>query len=179
MLESRLANQNVPNFRVHSSWIETWNALSCMNSDLSRLLADLTKEPVYASYRRQHQESVEPDAKALGSRLRIVHVVDELIIDYSGVGGINFCSGDIIEGLHEAGKKLLADADALVRRSGLEPESVLPEAIGGPSARLIVAQANEWQADLIVMGTDGRRGIRRLALGSDAERCCVRRRFRC
>jgi nucleotide-binding universal stress UspA family protein len=34
---------------------------------------------------------------------------------------------------------------------------------------LIVAQAKEWPADLIVMGTHGRRGIRRLALGSDAE----------
>ena len=56
-----------------------------------------------------------------------------------------------------------------VRRSGLEPESVLLETIGGPSARLIVAQATEWPADLIVMGTHGRRGIRRIALGSDAE----------
>jgi len=34
---------------------------------------------------------------------------------------------------------------------------------------LIVAQATESHADLIVMGTHGRRGLRRVALGSDAE----------
>jgi nucleotide-binding universal stress UspA family protein len=33
----------------------------------------------------------------------------------------------------------------------------------------IVAQAKEWPADLIVMGTHGRRGLARLAMGSDAE----------
>ncbi|HTL00186.1 MAG TPA: universal stress protein [Pseudomonadales bacterium] len=109
-------------------------------------------------------------AKALGSTLRIVHVVDELVVDYSGIGGTNYYySGDIIEGLREGGKKVLANAEAVVRKGGLEPEAVLLEAIGGPSSRLIVAQAQEWPADLIVMGTHGRRGIRRLALGSDAE----------
>ncbi len=109
-------------------------------------------------------------AKALGSTLRVVHVVDELVVDYSGIGGTNYYySGDLIEGLREIGKKILANAEAVVRKSGLEPEAVLLEAIGGPSSRLIVAQAKEWPADLIVMGTHGRRGIRRLALGSDAE----------
>jgi nucleotide-binding universal stress UspA family protein len=32
-----------------------------------------------------------------------------------------------------------------------------------------LAQAKTWQPDLIVMGTHGRRGLARLALGSDAE----------
>jgi nucleotide-binding universal stress UspA family protein len=108
-------------------------------------------------------------ATALGSRLRVVHVVDELIINYSIVGASALYSGDVIEGLRAGGKKMLADAEARVRESGLEPETVLLETLGGPSARLIVAQAKEWPADLIVMGTHGRRGIRRLALGSDAE----------
>ncbi len=121
-----------------------------------------------ATCARGIQEAIKL-AKALGSRLRLVHVVDELIIDYSGVGVTTAYSGDVIKGLREAGKKTLADAEALVRRSGLDPEAVLLEAIGGASARLIVAQADEWPADLIVMGTHGRRGIRRLALGSDAE----------
>jgi nucleotide-binding universal stress UspA family protein len=43
------------------------------------------------------------------------------------------------------------------------------ESIGGPAADTIVAQAQQWPADLIVMGTHGRRGFARLAMGSDAE----------
>jgi nucleotide-binding universal stress UspA family protein len=34
---------------------------------------------------------------------------------------------------------------------------------------LILEQASEWHADLIVMGTHGRRGLFRIAMGSDAE----------
>ena len=107
-------------------------------------------------------------AKALGSTLRLVNVVDELIVDYSGIG-TNYYSGDIIAGLREAGKEILAKAAASVRSAGLEPETIQLEVIGGPASRLIVDQAQRWPADLIVMGTHGRRGIRRLALGSDAE----------
>lgn len=34
---------------------------------------------------------------------------------------------------------------------------------------MILDEARTWPADLIVMGTHGRRGISHLALGSDAE----------
>jgi nucleotide-binding universal stress UspA family protein len=36
-------------------------------------------------------------------------------------------------------------------------------------ADLVVDQAKKWHADLIVIGTHGRRGISRVLLGSDAE----------
>ena len=39
----------------------------------------------------------------------------------------------------------------------------------GDAADIIIDQAKQWPADLIVLGTHGRRGIKRLALGSDAE----------
>jgi nucleotide-binding universal stress UspA family protein len=32
-----------------------------------------------------------------------------------------------------------------------------------------VEEANDWGADLIVLGTHGRRGAKRLVMGSDAE----------
>jgi nucleotide-binding universal stress UspA family protein len=34
---------------------------------------------------------------------------------------------------------------------------------------VVVAHAKRWKADLIVMGTHGRRGINRMFMGSDAE----------
>jgi nucleotide-binding universal stress UspA family protein len=43
------------------------------------------------------------------------------------------------------------------------------ETIGGPAADTIVREARKQGADLIVLGTHGRRGVRRLVLGSDAE----------
>jgi nucleotide-binding universal stress UspA family protein len=106
-------------------------------------------------------------AKSLGSTICLVHVVNEFIFDYAYSPAV-YAAG-VIDGLRERGKTIIADAAALVRAHGLEPSSVLLESIGGPAADLIVAQVAEGHADLIVMGTHGRRGLRRLALGSDAE----------
>jgi nucleotide-binding universal stress UspA family protein len=39
----------------------------------------------------------------------------------------------------------------------------------GPVGAVIAEYAEMWPADLIVIGTHGRRGIRRLVMGSDAE----------
>ena len=41
--------------------------------------------------------------------------------------------------------------------------------MGARAADRIVDAASRWPADLIVMGTHGRRGFERFALGSDAE----------
>jgi len=108
-------------------------------------------------------------AKDSGGTLKLVHVVNELIIDtgYTTGGGLYY--GDIIESLREGGKKTLAEAEKTVRAQGVKFDSELIETIGRRAAEAIVEQAVRWSADLIVMGTHGRRGIRRLALGSDAE----------
>ncbi len=106
-------------------------------------------------------------AKNQGSRIRLVHVVDELILDYTYTAALY--SNDLIESLRNSGKKILDQAESTVRQSGVQSEQALLESIGGPAAESIIAQAKEWPADLIVMGTHGRRGLRRLVLGSDAE----------
>lgn len=43
------------------------------------------------------------------------------------------------------------------------------ENLTGRAADTIVKEANKWKADVIAMGTHGRRGFNRLMLGSDAE----------
>ena len=45
----------------------------------------------------------------------------------------------------------------------------LCETFGARVCDLVVEQAREWKADLIVIGSHGRRGMSRLFLGSDAE----------
>ncbi|MGO9994042.1 MAG: universal stress protein [Steroidobacteraceae bacterium] len=106
-------------------------------------------------------------AKNFGGRIRLVHVVNEFIID--GVYSPGMYAGDLFQSLRDTGKTILAEAEALVRQSGIEVDSVLLESIGGPAADFIVTEAKQWPADLIVMGTHGRRGLARLAMGSDAE----------
>ncbi len=106
-------------------------------------------------------------AKVHGSQVRVYHVVNEFILDYSYSSGLY--ATNLIEVLRESGEKTLRQAEAFVRQRGVSVDSVLQESIGGPAAALILAQARDWPADLIVMGTHGRRGLRRWALGSDAE----------
>ncbi len=106
-------------------------------------------------------------AKNQGGKLRILHVVNELILDYAFGSGMY--ANTVIESMRSDGQKILNDAEAMARQQGLEPEGVLIESNGGRAAQFIIEQAKEWPAELIVMGTHGRRGIRRLALGSDAE----------
>jgi nucleotide-binding universal stress UspA family protein len=106
-------------------------------------------------------------AKNQGATLRLVHVLDELILG-PGAEAVVYL-GNTVDLLREAGEQVVAKAEAVVQVSGLESESVVLEIMGGRAADSIVAEANAWGADLIVLGTHGRRGARRLVMGSDAE----------
>lgn len=105
-------------------------------------------------------------AKAMGSQLRLVHVVNEFV---DGMYGPMMYYDQVLTALREAGTKILEKAVGTARQAGLEPEQKLIEVVGGRIAEQIVKEATDWQADLIVLGTHGRRGLKRLALGSDAE----------
>jgi nucleotide-binding universal stress UspA family protein len=99
--------------------------------------------------------------------LRLLHVLDELIVT-PGAETVVYLD-NTVDLLREAGEQILAKARTLVQQAGLEPESVILEIMGGRAADSVVAEANRWGADLIVLGTHGRRGVGRLVMGSDAE----------
>lgn len=105
-------------------------------------------------------------AKNQGAALRLVHIVNELIMTSPNMG---FGAGHVIDGLLEGGKTILKDAQESVRAAGVAVDTVFEQSIGGQAGAHIVPQAKAWPADLIVMGTHGRRGIRRIVMGSDAE----------
>lgn len=106
-------------------------------------------------------------AKDQGARLRIIHVVNELTMMASYEGTLY--SGELIEALRESGRTILAKAAAQLKVSGVQVETALVEAHGGHAGDVIVKDAEQWQADIIVLGTHGRRGLGRLVMGSDAE----------
>ena len=106
--------------------------------------------------------------KLTGAKLRLIHVVDELSFAISaGYGAVG--SFDIISLLREAGGEILSKAKARVQASGLEVDTVLIDSFEGRVCDLVLAQVGIWGADLIVLGTHGRRGVGRLFMGSDAE----------
>ena len=109
-------------------------------------------------------------AKENRATLYLFHVVDEVsLIQNSAVLGGGGYVDTLFEDFVNAGKKILAEAEAKVRKHRIRSKSLLVETFTAATSDLIVNQAKRWGVNLIVLGTHGRRGIRRLVLGSDAE----------
>jgi nucleotide-binding universal stress UspA family protein len=106
-------------------------------------------------------------AKDQKARLRLLHIVDELVVFNTPEAGFNIQS--VMESMRRSGQQLLDRAVKLVASRGVKAESALIESAGVRVADVITRQAKRWRADLIVMGTHGRRGVNRMLMGSDAE----------
>jgi nucleotide-binding universal stress UspA family protein len=106
-------------------------------------------------------------AAALGARLRFFHVIDLQLLQFDYGGGS--VVAELIDTLNEAGRQILDEAMKAASLAGASAEAGSAEALGSRAADAILAEARRWKADLIVLGTLGRRGVRRLVLGSDAE----------
>ena len=107
-------------------------------------------------------------AKLTGARLRLLHIVDEMPFVMSGEG-YGAMAGDVLALLREAGEKILEEARAQVKDSGIAVDTALFDGFAGSLCDRIAQQVEDWHADLIVLGTHGRRGTKRLLIGSDAE----------
>ena len=106
-------------------------------------------------------------AKDGRGQLVLVHVVNEFFA-FANLDG--FAPGvDLVPSLREGGRRILARAKALVDKQRVRVRTVMRETLGGPAADTIVREARKQRADVIVLGTHGRRGLRRAVLGSDAE----------
>jgi len=107
-------------------------------------------------------------AKDQHATLRLVHVVD-LTMAYSMVEAPYVAEFE--HALRAAGEKVIADCSAVVRAAGIEfdTKSVVIEMPNQHIYEAIEGEAKRWPADLVVVGTHGRRGFKRLFLGSVAE----------
>lgn len=107
-------------------------------------------------------------AKLTGAQLRLLHVVDELYaaVSMPGFGEANI---DVLQMLKEGGHKVLQAAQQQAQAQQVVAEAVLLESYSGRLHEQVAAQAKEWGADIVVLGSHGRRGVGRMVLGSDAE----------
>ena len=120
-----------------------------------------------ATARRGLQEAMAL-AGLTGGQLRLLHVVDELSAAMS-MSGQGVVSADMFQLLREGGEQVLAEALALAQSRKLSADSVLIEGFTGRLCDHVLAQAQQWGAEIIVLGSHGRRGVGRMVMGSDAE----------
>ena len=119
-----------------------------------------------ATAERGLHEAVRLAAEQKG-RLRLLHVVE----DFPMLGEMQVMSSldASLQKMRAFGEEVLAKGRQVAAEAGVQAEVVLNEAIQGRIADVVVDEARRSGCDLVVMGTHGRRGLNRLALGSDAE----------
>jgi universal stress protein E len=101
-----------------------------------------------------------PIARAIvgghGTPTRAVHVTGP---DYAA---------ELVQGEFASAQQAIPKLEAFLRDS-LPGETLEAKTRVGNAGREIVDEAGEWEADIVVMGTHGRSGVRRLFVGSVAE----------
>jgi nucleotide-binding universal stress UspA family protein len=110
-------------------------------------------------------------ARESGAELQPLYVVDVPLMVYDAPG---YDPGIVRDAFLEEAKHVAEDALARMKHDGVQgaPRIIESNAVGGDFdvAHCILHAAADLKADLVVMGTHGRRGVRRLVLGSVAER---------
>ena len=99
--------------------------------------------------------------------VHLVHVVEGLTPMTADPYGAY--SGDVIEVMRQSGRKILDDALALARAEGVQADTQLFDNFGERLAEVVADSATRFKADLMVVGTHGRRGLGRVLMGSGAE----------
>lgn len=105
-------------------------------------------------------------ARAHDATLRITHVIDVAAIDPDLPSVPSFKKAKA-----RAGREILDEAVAFATKAGLRVETRLLETERADQrvVDVLVEEAKAWPADLVVIGTHGRRGVNRLLLGSVAD----------
>ena len=106
-------------------------------------------------------------ARDSGGRVHLVHVVEgmtPLAADPYGA-----YSGEVIEIMRQSGRKILEDALQVAKAAGVPADTELFDNFGERLAEVVADAATRFEADLIVVGTHGRRGLGLMMLGSGAE----------
>jgi len=112
----------------------------------------------------QHGCDLARNQKAM---LRLVYVVDEVNINLDTPQALTA----FLEAARHAGRNILEQALAEARKAGVEADTRLLEVdtFQHRIADQVLKEARAWPADLIVLGTHGRRGLTHQLLGSVAE----------
>ena len=100
--------------------------------------------------------------------VKVLHVVEPLMTPYYPELGPPYPVSleDLNKTRLKVGRALAARVTKRIRDAGFEAEQ---DVRLGPARSTIVDVAAKWRADLIVMGSHGRQGLKRILLGSVSE----------
>lgn len=108
--------------------------------------------------------------RAHEATLVIAHAIDEQLVHVFHAGGVTTTSAKQLKKvLVTGGQDVLAKALEKARAAGIKTKTYLLKGHGQHTDDLIANAVKTSGADLLVVGSHGRRGVRRLLLGSIAE----------
>lgn len=107
-------------------------------------------------------------ARESGGQVRIMHLVEGLTPMAMDPYGAAW-TGDMLDALKKGGEQILSDSLEIARAAGVPADTEIFDTFGERLAEAVVDAVSRFKADLVVVGTHGRRGIPRLLLGSGAE----------
>jgi nucleotide-binding universal stress UspA family protein len=110
-------------------------------------------------------------AKDQRARLRIIHAIEQSRLAFAAAGPVAIDLEAILGALRKFGQAALDHARSIALGQGVEAETAIvgEDAVDDRVAVVLAEEARRWNADLIVLGTHGRRGINHLLMGSVAE----------
>jgi nucleotide-binding universal stress UspA family protein len=75
----------------------------------------------------------------------------------------------MIDAMKDSGKRVLAKCAKAAEKAGVKPQTAMVENMAGGITGTVLREAKLWKADLIVVGSHSRTGVKRALMGSDAE----------
>lgn len=115
-------------------------------------------------------ESVAKREWPADSQLRVISVLEHSSLESITAGEYAFKLDEIREEVRQMMKQIASTAADTLSRPDRPASYVVRE---GLVAQEILEEAKEWGADLIVVGTHGRKGISKFLLGSVAQKIAI------
>jgi nucleotide-binding universal stress UspA family protein len=98
------------------------------------------------------------------SQVRVLYAIDEL----ANLSSYEY-AGEFLATARQQGQQVLQKAMDAAKAKTVSADTRLTEESGQRLGQTVAEEAASWGADLIVVGTHGRRGVGRVLLGSGAE----------